>query len=240
MHRTAHADLVEAPNLQFFLQKAKNACFFTSNEIKADASPPLSAGAAKRRVENSYREDNTIQISTQSCKRLLFAALFLALLIPLFFAFALRAQLPLLGFEGGSPLIDWVHQNTTGSGFLRKVTGDATFYSLVLLAKDSRLGALLFFQSIVCAAITLVLLWLTLYCKKSYLTPFTIAYTILSALIYLVTMGDYAINSQAEEYCVLMLWGAYLREGRGLGSVLVYLTVVGCYFVSLACSRRAA
>ena len=79
----------------------------------------------------------------------MFAALFLALLIPLFFTFALRAQLPLLGFEGGSPLIDWVHQNTTGSGFLRKVTGDATFYS--------------------------VLLWVTLYCKKSYLTPFTVA-----------------------------------------------------------------
>ena len=197
-----------------------------------------------------------MQLSTQSRKRLLFAALFLAILIPLFFTLAIRSQLPLLGFEGGSPLIDWVHQNTTGSGFLRKVTGDATFYSLVLLAKDSRLGALLFFQSIVCAAIALVLLWLTLYCKnqvipvtlfqvtlyckKSYLTPFTIAYTILSALIYLATMGDYAINSQAEEYCVLMLWGAYLREGRGLGSVLVYLTVVGCYFVSLACSRRAA
>ena len=120
------------------------------------------------------------------------------------------------------------------------MTGDATFYSLVLLAKDSRLGALLFFQSIVCASIALVLLWLTLYCKKSYLTPFTIAYTILSALIFLATMGDYAINSQAEESCVLMLWGSYLREGRGLGSVLVYLTVVGCYFVSLARSRKSA
>ena len=145
-----------------------------------------------------------MQISTQSRKRLLFAALFLAILVPLFFTLEIRSQLPLLGFEGGSPLIDWVHQNTTGSGFLRKVTGDATFYSLVLLAKDSRLGALLFFQSIVCAAIALVLLWVTLYCKKSYLTPFTIAYTILSALIYLATMGDYAINSQAEEYCVLI------------------------------------
>ena len=62
----------------------------------------------------------------------------------------------------------------------------------------------------------------------------------MSALIYLATMGDYAINSQAEEYCVLMLCGSYLREGRGLGSVLVYLAVVGCYFVSLARSRRAA
>lgn len=181
-----------------------------------------------------------MQISTQSRKRLLFAALFLAILVPLFFTLEIRSQLPLLGFEAGSPLIDWVHQNTTGSGFLRKVTGDATFYSLVLLAKDSRLGALLFFQSIACASIALVLLWLTLYCKRSYLAPFTVAYTILSALIYLATMGDYAINSQAEEYCVLMLWGAYLREGRGLGSLLVYLAVVGCYFVSLARSRKAA
>lgn len=62
----------------------------------------------------------------------------------------------------------------------------------------------------------------------------------MSALIFLATMGDYAINSQVEEYCVLMFWGAYLREGRGLGSVLVYLTVVDCYFVSLARSRKAA
>ena len=181
-----------------------------------------------------------MQISTQSRKRLLFAALFLALLIPLFFAFALRAQLPLLGFEGGSPLIDWLRQNTVGGGFLRKVTGDATFYSLVLLAKDSRLGALLFSQSIACAAVALVLLWLTLYCKKSYLAPFTVAYTILSALIFLATMGDYIINAGAGQYCAPMLWGSYLREGRGFGSVLVYLTVAGCYFVSLARSRRAA
>ena len=61
-----------------------------------------------------------MQISTQSRKRLLFAALFLAILVPLFFTLEIRSQLPLLGFEGGSPLIDWVHQNTTGSGFLRK------------------------------------------------------------------------------------------------------------------------
>lgn len=181
-----------------------------------------------------------MQISTQSRKRLLFAALCLAILVPSFLHPRNPRAAAAPRFQGGSPLIDWVHQNTAGSGFLRKVTGDATFYSLVLLAKDSRLGALLFFQSIVCAAITLVLLWLTLYCKKSYLTPFTIAYTILSSLIFLATMGDYAINSQSEEYCVLMLWGSYLREGRGLGSVLVYLTVVGCYFVSLARSRKAA
>ena len=181
-----------------------------------------------------------MQISTPSRRRLMFAALFLAILVPLFFTLAIRLQLPLLGFEGGSPLIDWVHQNTTGSGFLRKVTGDATFYSLVLLAKDSRLGALLFFQSIACASIALVLLWLTLYYKKSYLTPFTVAYTILSALIFLATMGDYIINAGAGQYCAPMLWGSYLREGRGLGSVLVYLAVVGCYVVSLARSRRAA
>jgi len=181
-----------------------------------------------------------MQISTQPRKRLLFAALFLAILIPLFFTLPIRSQLPLLGFEGGSPLIDWVHQNTTGSGFLQKVTGDSTFYSLVLLAKDSRLGALLFFQSIACAAITLVMLWLTLYCKRTYLAPFTAAYTILSALIFLATMGDYIINAGAGQYCAPMLWGSYLREGRGLGSVLVYLAVVGCYFVSLARSRKAA
>ena len=53
-------------------------------------------------------------------------------------------------------------------------------------------------------------------------------------------MGDSIINAGAGQYCAPMLWGSYLREGRGLGSVLVYLTVVGCYFVSLARSRRAA
>ena len=181
-----------------------------------------------------------MQISTQSRKRLLFAALFLAILVPLFFTLEIRAQLPLLGFEGGSPLIDWVHQNTTGSGFLRKVTGDATFYSLVLLAKDSRLGALLFSQSIACVVVTLLLLWLTLYCKRTYLAPFTVAYALMSSLIFLATMGDYIINAGAGQYCAPMLWGSYLREGRGLGSVLVYLAVVGCYVVSLARSRKAA
>ena len=176
----------------------------------------------------------------QARKKLLFAALFIAILVPIFFALALRSQLAVINPADESPLITWLQQNMTSGGFWMKETGDGTSYSLVLLAKDSRLGALLFFQSIVCAAIALVLLWLTLYCKRSYLAPFTVAYTILSALIFLATMGDYAINSQAEEYCVLMLWGAYLREGRGLGSVLVYLTVVGCYFVSLARSRKAA
>ena len=108
----------------------------------------------------------------------------------------------------------------------------------MLLAKDSRLGALLFFQSIACASITLVLLWLMLYCKKSYLAPFTVAYTILSALIFLATMGDRIISEGVGQYCAPMLWGSYIREGSGLGSFLVYLAVVGCYFVSLARSRR--
>ena len=180
-----------------------------------------------------------MQISTQSRKRLLFAALFLAILVPLFFTLALRSQFPLVSWYGDSPLITWVHQNMT-SGFWMKNVGDGTAYSIILLDDDFRISRLLVLQCYSCFVIALVLLWLTLYCKKSYLAPFTIAYTILSALIFLATMGDYAINSQAEEYCVLMLWGAYLREGRGLGSVLVYLAVAGCYFVSLARSRRAA
>lgn len=44
-----------------------------------------------------------MQISTQSRKRLLFAALFLAILVPLFFTLAIRSQLPLLGFRAARP-----------------------------------------------------------------------------------------------------------------------------------------
>ena len=97
---------------------------------------------------------------------------------------------------------------------------------------------LLFFQSLVCVVVTLLLLWLTLYCKRTYLAPFTVAYALISALIFLATMGDSIISEGAGQYCAPMLWGAYLREGRGLGSVLVYLAVVGCYFVSIVRSRR--
>ena len=61
----------------------------------------------------------------------------------------------------------------------------------------------------------------------------------MSALIFLASMGDYCINSTAGQYCVPMLWGAYLREAQGLGSVLVYLAVAVCYFVSIARSRSA-
>lgn len=180
-----------------------------------------------------------MQIFTQSRKRLLFAALFLAILVPLFFTLEIRSQLPLLGFEAGSPLIDWVHQNTTGSGFLRKVTGDATFYSLVLLAKDSPRGAAVFPEHRLCCDRARSALADAVLQKELSHTVYDRLYDFVRAHLP-ATMGDYAINSQAEEYCVLMLWGAYLREGRGLGSVLVYLTVVGCYFVSLARSRKAA
>lgn len=178
-----------------------------------------------------------MQVSAQSRKRLLFAALFLAILVPLFFTLAIRSQLPRSGDD--SPLITWVHQNMT-SGFWMKDVGDSTGYSIILLDDNSRISLLLVLQCYSCFAIALVLLWLTLYCKRTYLAPFTAAYTILSALIFLATMGDYIINDGAGQYCAPMLWGSYLREGRGLGSVLVYLAVVGCYFVSLARSRRAA
>ena len=178
-----------------------------------------------------------MQVSAQSRKRLLFAALFLAILVPLFFTLALRSQLPRSGDD--SPLITWVHQNMT-SGFWMKDVGDSTGYSIILLDDDFRISRLLFFQSLVCVVITLLLLRLTLYCKRTYLAPFTVAYALMSALIFLANMGDYIINAGAGQYCAPMLWGSYLREGRGLGSVLVYLAVVGCYFVSLARSRRAA
>ena len=44
-----------------------------------------------------------MQISTQSRKRLLFAALFLAILVPLFFTLALRSQIPLVSWYGDYP-----------------------------------------------------------------------------------------------------------------------------------------
>ena len=180
-----------------------------------------------------------MQISTPSRRRLMFAALFLAILVPLFFTLALRSQFPLVSRYDDSPLITWVHQNMT-SGFWMKDVGDGTCYSIILLDDNSRISRLLVLQCYSCFAVALVLLWLTLYYKKSYLTPFTVAYTILSALIFLATMGDYIINAGAGQYCAPMLWGAYLREGRGIGSLLVYLAVAGCYFVSLARSRKAA
>ena len=180
-----------------------------------------------------------MQISTPSRRRLMFAALFLAILVPLFFTLALRSQFPLVSRYDDSPLITWVHQNMT-SGFWMKDVGDSTGYSIILLDDNSRISRLLVLQCYSCFAVALVLLWLTFYCKKSYLVPFTVAYTILSALIFLATMGDYIINAGAGQYCAPMLWGSYRREGRGLGSVLVYLAVVGCYVVSLARSRRAA
>ena len=174
----------------------------------------------------------------QARKKLLFAALFIAILVPIFFALALRSQLAVINPADESPLITWLQQNMTSGGFWMKETGDGTSYSLVLLAKNSRIGTLLFLQSLACTVVTFILLWLTLYYKKYYLVPFTTAYALLSALIFLATMGDYNINGSAGQYCVLMLWGAYIREARGLGSGLVYLVVVISYLVSIARSRK--
>ncbi len=174
----------------------------------------------------------------QARKKLLFTALFLAILVPLFFTLAIRSQLSLVSPSGDSPLIAYVHECMT-SGFWMDMIGEGTFYGHLLSSPKYQIGVLLIFQSLVCVVITLLLLWLTLYCKRTYLTPFTVAYTILSALIFLATMGDTIISEGGGgQYCAPMLWGSYLREGRGLGSVLVYLAVVGCYFVSLARSRR--
>ena len=175
--------------------------------------------------------------SIQARKRLLFAALFLAILIPLFFTLAIRSQLSLVSPSGDSPLIAWVHRWIT-PGFWMNVIGDGGSYGHLLSSPKYQIGILLFFQSLVCVVITLLLLWLTLYCKRTYLAPFTATYTTLSALIFLATMGDSIINDGAGQYCAPMLWGSYLREGRGLGSLFVYLAVVGCYFVSIARSRR--
>ena len=174
----------------------------------------------------------------QARKKLLFAALFIAILVPIFFALALRSQLAVINPADESPLIAYVHECMT-SGFWMNMIGEGTFYGHLLSSPKYQIGVLLIFQSLVCVVITLLLLWLTLYCKRTYLTPFTVAYTILSALIFLATMGDTIISEGGGgQYCAPMLWGSYLREGRGLGSVLVYLVVVGCYFVSLARSRR--
>lgn len=174
----------------------------------------------------------------QARKKLLFTALFLAILVPLFFTLAIRSQLSLVSPSGDSPLIAYVHECMT-SGFWMDMIGEGTFYGHLLSSPKYQIGVLLIFQSLVCVVITLLLLWLTLYCKRTYLTPFTVAYTILSTLIFLATMGDTIISEGGGgQYCAPMLWGSYLREGRGLGSVLVYLAVVISYLVSIARSRK--
>ena len=173
----------------------------------------------------------------QARKKLLFTALFLAILVPLFFTLAIRSQLSLVSPSGDSPLIAYVHECMT-SGFWMNMIGEGTFYGHLLSSPKYQIGVLLIFQSLVCVVITLLLLWLTLYCKRTYLTPFTVAYTILSALIFLATMGDSIISQGVGQYCAPMLWGSYLQEGRGLGSFLVYLAVVISYLVSIARSRK--
>ena len=179
-----------------------------------------------------------MQISTQSRKRLLFAALFLAILVPLFFTLSIRSQPSLVSPSGDSPLIAYVHECMT-PGFWMNMIGEGTFYGHLLSSPKYQIGVLLIFQSLACVVITLLLLWSTLYCKKSYLAPFTVAYALMSALIFLATMGDSIISQGVGQYCAPMLWGSYLQEGGGLGSFLVYLAVVGCYFVSLVRSRKA-
>lgn len=181
-----------------------------------------------------------MQISTQSRKRLLFAALFLAILIPLFFTLAIRSQLPLLGFEGGSPPDRLGTSEYDWQRFLAE--SDRGRHLLQPCAPCEGLaprGAAVFPEHRLCCDRARSALGDAVLQKELSHTVYDRLYDFVRAHLP-GHHGDYAINSQAEEYCVLMLWGAYLREGRGLGSVLVYLTVVGCYFVSLARSRKAA
>lgn len=148
----------------------------------------------------------------QSSKRLLFAAPFLAILVPLFFTLSIRSQPSLVSPSGDSPLIAYVHECMT-PGFWMNMIGEGTFYGHLLSSPKYQIGVLLIFQSLACVVITLLLLWSTLYCKKSYLAPFTVAYALMSALIFLATMGDSIISQGVGQYCAPMLWGSYLQEG---------------------------
>ena len=149
----------------------------------------------------------------ESHKKILFTALFLAILVPLFFTLAIRSQLSLVSPSGDSPLIAYVHECMT-SGFWMDMIGEGTFYGHLLSSPKYQIGVLLIFQSLVCVVITLLLLWLTLYCKRTYLTPFTVAYTILSALIFLATMGDTIISEGGGgQYCAPHALGL-LSSGR--------------------------
>ena len=59
----------------------------------------------------------------KSRKKILFAALAAAVLVPLLFAFALRSQLALVDPANGSPLITWLQQNMASSlcsSFMKK------------------------------------------------------------------------------------------------------------------------
>ena len=63
----------------------------------------------------------------QARKKLLFTALFLAILVPLFFTLAIRSQLSLVSPSGDSPLIAYVHECMT-SGFWMDMIGEGTLY----------------------------------------------------------------------------------------------------------------
>ena len=100
----------------------------------------------------------------QSSKRLLFAAPFLAILVPLFFTLSIRSQPSLVSPSGDSPLIAYVHECMT-PGFWMNMIGEGTFYGHLLSSPKYQIGVLLIFQSLACVVITLLLLWSTLYCK---------------------------------------------------------------------------
>lgn len=135
-----------------------------------------------------------------------------------FFTLSIRSQPSLVSPSGDSPLIAYVHECMT-PGFWMNMIGEGTFYGHLLSSPKYQIGVLLIFQSLACVVITLLLLWSTLYCKKSYLAPFTVAYALMSALIFLATMGDSIISQGVGQYCAPMLWGSYLQEGGGLGLV---------------------
>ena len=124
----------------------------------------------------------------QSSKRLLFAAPFLAILVPLFFTLSIRSQPSLVSPSGDSPLITYVHECMT-PGFWMNMIGEGTFYGHLLSSPKYQIGVLLIFQSLACVVITLLLLWSTLYCKKSYLAPFTVAYALMSGAHFLSHYG---------------------------------------------------
>ena len=92
----------------------------------------------------------------QSSKRLLFAAPFLAILVPLFFTLSIRSQPSLVSPSGDSPLIAYVHECMT-PGFWMNMIGEGTFYGHLLSSPKYQIGVLLIFQSLACVVITLLL-----------------------------------------------------------------------------------
>ena len=161
----------------------------------------------------------------QSSKRLLFAAPFLAILVPLFFTLSIRSQPSLVSPSGDSPLIAYVHECMT-PGFWMNMIGEGTFYGHLLSSPKYQIGVLLIFQSLACVVITLLLLWSTLYCKKSYLAPFTVAYALMSALIFLATMGDSIIIQGVMQYAGITIEDMH----SDWKSNLCYIPETDCFY----------